>query len=79
MHDACAAAGIRRPGTSVYREQWLEVAREALSGVPDAALRTNKGSYRWNITESGGQIKVGTPGVLSVRRHVGAPGPQTKS
>lgn len=59
LKRAWTASGIRRPATSVYREQWLEVAREALTGVPDAALRTNKSSYRWNITESSGHIKLG--------------------
>lgn len=42
----------------MYRAEWLEVAREALTGVPDAALRTNKGSYKWAVAEAGSQIKV---------------------
>jgi hypothetical protein len=45
----------------MYRAEWLEVAREALTGVPDATLRTSKGAYRWAITEQGGSIKVSQP------------------
>jgi hypothetical protein len=43
----------------MYRAEWLDVAREALTGVPDAALRTTKGSYRWSITGHSGNLKVG--------------------
>lgn len=52
--------GLRRPEKSMFRAEWLDVAREALTGLPNATLRTTKGSYRWTIATTNGDLKVDT-------------------
>ena len=52
--------GLRRPEKSMFWAEWLGVAREALTGVPNAALRTTKSSYRWTIATTNGDLKVDT-------------------
>ena len=42
----------------MFWAEWLDVAREALTGVPNAALRTTKSSYRWTIATTNGDLKV---------------------
>ena len=52
--------GKKRPESSMFRAEWLDVAREALTGIPNAALRTTKSSYRWTIAKANGDLKVDT-------------------
>ena len=51
-------------GFKTYPEVWYAVAREALTGVRDDGLATDKVTgYRWTASEAGDQLKVMRTGI----------------